>query len=193
MSHNAGFGLVKRHRDYDMRLHDTVLMQDPTLVKNCATPESKRLYRMQREVSRCLHAKKGFLRLKRSPHGILYARTELEHDLADLLLSHFHHRYPTYHIALEHRRMTYIAAPGGKKTVTDESLEEAVLRLEASLPREDSGRTDETLWRQYYDSQMSKERRNLRLMDKMMPRRYRDKDSYENKAETFSRSLVDYA
>jgi len=193
MIRRVGFGLVRRHRDYDRRLHDIVLKQDPVLVKNCATAESKRLYRMQLEVARCLQHKKGFLRLRNSQHGILYARAELEHDVADLLLTHFQHRFPTYHIALEHGRKTYTAAPGGKRTVTDESVEDAVRRLEAQLPKKDSGPFDDTLWSRYYNSQMTKERRNLRLMDKMMPRRHRDKDAYENRAQTLSHSLGEYA
>jgi probable DNA metabolism protein len=194
MKHRVGFDLVTRHRDYDKRLHEKVLRQNPILVANCATAEAKRLYRMQREVSHSLHVKKGFLRLKQSPKGILYAQANLEHDVADLLLTHFHRRFPAHYIALEHRGKIFVAFPNGKTSAFNQKLPETIRTIEENLAEKTGPTTshDESIWRQYYQSQMTKERRNLRLMDKMMPHKYRDKDAYENNAESLSHNLTEY-
>ena len=173
---NFGFGLAERHADYNLMLHRKVLSQDRRLVENYATAESMRLYNMHHAVMRCLQANKGFIRLKTSTHGILYAKVETEHDVVDLLLRHFHRRYPTFHIALEYRGRTYVADRGGDVRVHNLCVEEAVKSLEASMP-ENKNPTDnitpEKLWCEYYASQLISQRRNLKLMGRMMPVKYR--------------------
>ena len=189
------FDLVCRHRDYDKMLHEKVLGQDSALVENCATPEARRLYMMQRAVMRYLHAKAGFMRLKLSGHGVLYAEAELAHNVADLLLAHFHRRYPTFHIALGYDGRTYVADPCGMTTVYDKPVMDVVGALESALPENpklDELMFGEDVWRRFYDSQQIAERRNTGLMDRMMPHRHRDKDAYETAAERRCHSLSEY-
>ncbi|MBD3388201.1 MAG: DUF4130 domain-containing protein [Candidatus Altiarchaeales archaeon] len=189
------FDLVDRHRRYDRRLYEKVMSQDPRLVLNYATPEAKRLYRMQRNVLCSLHLKKGFMRLERSKHGILYAKTRLEHRVADLLLSHFHNRFPTFHIAIEDGSMTYAISPSGRMTEHTLPVEEVVRRLESKLPVDpllEGLEFDGRLWEGFYDSQYISERRNIKLMNKMMPLKHRDKNAMETRKAKGGHRITDY-
>ncbi|MFH1055528.1 MAG: DUF4130 domain-containing protein [Candidatus Altiarchaeota archaeon] len=189
------FDLVRRHREFDQRLCDAVAKQDPSLVENCATSESRKLYEMQRSVLRCMHLKKGFMRLKISEHGILYAKTNLEHDVADLILNHFHNRFPTFHIALEHDKVTDVIQPDGRIIRYNLPLTEVLPTLESKLPRNPTLNelsNDEGLWETYYDSQQIMERDNPKLQQKMMPLKYRDKDALETAKSKRSHNLLTY-
>ena len=189
------FDLVGRHKNYDRRLHEVVLKQDPRLVVNCATAESRRLYEMQRSVMRCLHLKKSFLRLNVSEHGILYARVELEHDIGDLLLRHFHQRFPTFHIAIEHDRRVDVIDTTGRITHHKMSLQETLNLLESTLPPNPalSGlHYTEDLWSEYFESQNIRERRNPQLQRRMMPQKYRDPDAIETLKAKKCRSITEY-
>ena len=186
-------GMASRHRRYDRRLRDAVSRQDPALAGNLATPQARRLYEMGNAVSRCLHAKKGFLRMNVSPGGVLYAKTTLEHHVLDLLAAHFHRRFPGYHIAIESGGRTMTASPSGVFAVHDCSVMDAVKLLDggAQPSREEAGRA-RRLWEEYYDSQDISSRRNLRLMRKMMPARYMDPDAYESRKASGSGSISDW-
>jgi probable DNA metabolism protein len=192
--HGSGgvFGLVRRHGEFDDRLLEVVKRQDARLVANCATPESRRLYDMQRAVMRCLQAKKGFMRLRKAMGKVLYARTELEHDVLDLLVRHFHHRFPTYHVAIESGGRTQWVGPDGALTEESAPVEEVVRRIEAGRSHEEGAFMSEDVWRQYYDSQRIPERENPGLQRKMMPMRYRDEGAWESIAALRSRCLADF-
>jgi len=189
------FDLVTRHKDYDPKLHSRVLMQDKRRVENCATREAKKMYRMQRAVMWSLHAKKGFLRLNMSEKGVLYAKTRLEHNVLDLLLKHFHNRFPGFHIAIETGGKTGVIGPGGWIDTYPFSVEEAVKRLESRGPENQTVKSLENgdrkkLWSEYYESQKIDERRNISLMKKMMPLKHRDKDAHETTAGC--KNITDY-
>ncbi len=189
------FGLAPRHRNYDPRLLDKVACQDRTLVMNIATPEARKLYRMHREVGCGLHLKKGFMRLNRSRHGILYGKPRLEHDVADLLLNHFHRRFPVFHIALEHRGKTYVADTRGTVTAYTACVEETVKELEKHLPPHplmEGLDFDDSLWGKYYDSTYIRERRNLKLMNRMMPVKHREPHAMETRMAKRCGKITDY-
>ena len=188
------FSLVGRHRRFDERLLRKVLSQDEALVRNYATPESKKLYRMQRSVMGCLHLKKGFMRFRLSEHGILYARTRLEHDVIDLLLRHFHGRYPGFIVAVEVAGVTHAVNPDGSVWSRKRRVEDVVEVLEAEHPRDPglTGLSYENLWGAFYGSQYIRERRNLKLMRKMMPGKHRDRGSIEEFRSSESARLTDF-
>ena len=189
------FSLAHRHRGFDRRLYDTVMRQDGRLVRNYATPESRRLYKMQRSVLCCLHLKKGFMRFRMSGHGILHAKTRLEHDVADLLLAHFHRRYPLFHIAVEDAGRTHVIDPAGRVISYDTGVDDIVRQLEARLPANpllEGLDFDDRLWENYYDSQYIRERRNIKLMRRMMPLKHRDKDALETMKAGGCRKLKEY-
>lgn len=191
----AGFGrdMASRHRRYDGRLRDAVSRQEPALARNLATPEARRLYEMGSEVSRSLHAKKGFLRLNVSPGGVLWAKTSLEHDVLDLLVAHFHRRFPGRHIAIESGGRTLTASPGGGFREHRLGVTDAVRLLDGSQEADakEAGQA-RRLWEEYYDSQEIKSRVNHALMRKMMPARHMDPDSYESRKASGSGRISDW-
>ncbi|MFH1403404.1 MAG: DUF4130 domain-containing protein [Candidatus Altiarchaeota archaeon] len=192
------FNLACRHRDFDRQLYEKVLGQDRALVENCATPEARRLYLMQRSVSRCFHLKRSFMRLNLSPKGILYAKTRLEHNVIDMILEHFQNRFPTFQIAIEWEDMgkTYVIdSSGGIRSYNTgvESVVEAIGENMEENPVLEGLCFDGQVWGDYYNSQYIPERRNTRLMKKMMPLKYRDKHILENRNNPEFHRITDYS
>ncbi len=191
----AGFegDMASRHRRYDGRLRNAVSRQDQALARNLATPEARRLYEMGGEVSRSLHAKKGFLRLNVSPGGVLWAKTRLEHDVLDLLVDHFHRRFPGRHIAIESGGRTLTASPGGGFREHRLGVMDAVRLLDGSAqPGAEDSAGVRRLWEEYYDSQEIKSRVNHALMRRMMPARHMDPDAYESRKASGSGRISDW-
>jgi probable DNA metabolism protein len=181
--------MAKRHRDYSERVGRRVLKADKRLVDSMACDEARELYRLQQEVGRSLHAKKGFLRLKKAG-DVLWADARIEHDILDLLLNHFRNRFPTFTIALGSKGRTLTAFPNGRVREYNLRVEDVVLRL-SGVSVEGDGEV-EGLWESFYQSQLIAERRNTALMDKMMPKKYRDTDAYEKRAVDGVMRLLDY-
>ena len=189
------FDMVHRHKDFDRRLYETVRHQEYSLVKNCATKEAKSLYDMQRSVSYCFHKKTGFLRFKVSSRRIMYAKTTLEHDVSDLLLFHFHRRFPCFHIAIENDSRTHLIDPKGCVRGYEKNVEEVVALLETTLPEDEllkGMQMEPSLWEEYYDSQCIPERRNISLMNKLMPLKHRDENAIESRISKRCRSISEF-
>lgn len=189
------FDMVHLHKDFDRKLYEKVMSQHPVLVKNCATPESRKLYNMQRNVTKCIHLNKGFLRFEISSHGIMYAKAKIEHNVVAFILRHFHQRYPTFHVAIEDKGNTYVIDTNGviKRYALD--VEETVKVLELKLPCDDLLKDldfSEELWEPYYDTQYISERRNIKLMKKNMPLKYRMENAVETRMAKRCKDLNEF-
>ncbi|MBU0762064.1 MAG: DUF4130 domain-containing protein [Candidatus Altiarchaeota archaeon] len=176
---------ARRHRDFNMRLYRKVLSQNRELTDSCATPESKKLHRMYSSVSRCLCKAQGFTRLDVSGKT-LYGLVDLEHDVMDLLLSHFRRRYPGYEIALENKKKTHVIDVYGGVKVHDMGVN-SYLGLGTTPPD-----SIDPLFSTYYVSQNIRERRNTKLMDKMMPKLHSRRNHVEHLVNNAGVKITDY-
>jgi probable DNA metabolism protein len=169
------FSLAKRNSSFSEDLFIEVMNQDPEKVKACATKEAKKLYRMDKAVSNEFHRLKGFIRLNISSHRILYAQISIEHRIIDILLLHFHSRFPSFHILLEKDNIVYGIKPDSEIELFYMNLSEALGILEKKLPQDpnliDSGYEDN--WLSYYQSQFISERKKRKFSGNYIPKRYR--------------------
>jgi len=176
---NSTSASSKRPADRTRGSHPTARRRRPGGSTRCAGP------------SCAASTRKRGLRLNKSPGRVLYAKTRLEHDVLDLLIRHFHRRFPTYGIAIQAGKTT---AWMGKEGVLRRgwiTVEEAVGILESAAADDQTMDADE-LWRQYYPSQRIPERDNPDIQAKMMPLGYRDDGAGETRAARRSRSLPDF-
>ncbi len=180
--------MAARHRDFDDRILQAVLSQDDALVSACATPESRSLHNMHSCVSRSLCKAEGFTRLEVSGNT-LYGRVELEHDIMDLLLSHFHRRYPGYDVALGQGNETFVMDAYGRVRVCKCGIDRYL--IENGIPNAAEPDSDQ-LFETYYLSQCIKERRNVGLMRKMMPRKHSRLNHIEHMLNNAGARITDF-
>ncbi len=189
------FGMAMYHRKFDKQLYKKVLQQPKDLVNNLATKESRKLYKMHREVMASVHLKKGFMRFDVSKHGILHTKLKTEHNVLDFIIGHFHRRYPVFYIALEYRGKTHVMDLDGNKKVHNKRLKQTIQHLEGKLPLNPLCADmdfDENMWYCYYDSQYIPQRRNISLMKKMMPLKHRQDDCIETFMSKRSKRITDF-
>jgi len=186
--------LIERHSDFNRGILDEISGMDFAVVKNIACPQARRAYEMQRNVSCTIHRKIAFSRFAISPHGILSARIGLIHDIMDIVIMHFHKRFPLFNIVIEDtdaisdkgighvtRKRTCSIDTRGKIKWHDCSAADIVSGLESVLPinpliegvaADDSENSN--AWKAYYASQYIPQRRNIKLQKKFMPMKYRE-------------------
>jgi probable DNA metabolism protein len=181
--------LAKRNRKFDSRIWQKALKQDPELTRCFATPESKKLYRMHSAVSTSLCKAKGFTRLEKS-HDTLYGYACSEHNILDLLLKHFHKRFPRYTIALEHHKKTHTIDEQGKIRIHTARLRHYLKNM--GFTPENTDNTDDKIYTTYYKSQNIKERRNIALMRKLMPKKHSKINHTEQMMLNSGTKLTDY-
>jgi probable DNA metabolism protein len=175
------FYLAWRNKNYKKELEDKVRKQNPALVSSFATKESRKLYELHTNVSRAICKIKSFLRFEISQYGILYTKIESEHNIVDTLLHFFHNRFPIFHIAIEDKNKTHIISPNKQIKIYNKNLKDTIELLKKELPIQKitmeltnkESELDESLWETYYDSQFIKERKNHKLMNSLMPKKYR--------------------
>lgn len=162
--HNQYFNLAKRHKNFKSSLLEKVKDLPHHMIETKGCEELLQLHKQQGEVQRYLHLMKSFLRFELT-HDLLWTKTELEHTIIDLLLKYFKERFPSYTIAIQDKTVTYIY---------DKDIKEYDEELETLFPILDVTRKKFTaqLWESYYESQNISERRNIKLMKKMMPKKY---------------------
>lgn len=175
------FPLANYHKDYDERIRQAIEKQDESVVENVVSVEARKIYSMHRQVSCDIHKLVSFIRLKRSA-DILYSKVNTEHNILPFILKHFHLRFPTFKIIIGDKT-TYIMDKEGKVSILNIDFDSYTKDLDSEDMLE--------LWRVYYDSQYIEQRRNLGLMNKMMPKRLRQ-DNIETIISKRTRSLTEF-
>jgi len=186
---------ARRHRNYKPHLLEKVKKQDPNLVKAKATPEARKLANMQSQVARAYDKTRSFARLNVSKHGIIWSEIVSEHRILDLIFHHFRRRYPTFHVVLGGNEGTYVGTPSGKTEIRPLPVSEVVKALEKKLPPNElicGLEFEQQLWISFYKSQCISERANLKLMNQMMPKKYREKGALEDTIVKKCAKICDY-
>ena len=171
------FELACLHKDFDINLYNKVMKQDKNLVKSYATKESRKLYEQHTNVAKGIHFAECFTRFNYSKHGILHTKIKLEHNIIDYILRFFHNRFPLFMIAIEANKKTHTIDKNRIIKVYNLDINKTLAKLESSLPVDpffQDLEIDKDLWNTYYDSQYISQRRNIKLMNKMMPKKYRN-------------------
>ena len=108
----------------------------------------------------------GFLRFAECTGG-LYAHFSPDNDIVDLVAPHFAKRFSGEKFIIHDTKRNLLAVYDGKslKTVLNESPVTVYLSTEEEQFRK--------LWKTYFDSVTIESRKNKRLQDNFLPRRYR--------------------
>lgn len=175
------FELAPRHKDFNKMLFDTVKQQPIELVENKATPESKKLYSLHRQVAGDFQRCRAFVRLSISKHGIVFGKIQPEHRVEDLVIKWFRSRFPIFTVVLESRRGTFIISKDSRMKIVKKNLKDIIQSLERTLPEHpllnNLREFDEQSWENLYDSNFIAQRKNTKLFLKNIPKKYHSLES----------------
>jgi probable DNA metabolism protein len=135
------------------------------------SPEAKKFYSLAAAVAREKHRAISFLRLQpvtltlgeEKQQQVLYGEFELEHQTAELVMLHFMKRFPRYGIMIIFGKEAYL---GYRGEIRQEQIERSAIILPAV--KDDF----ERYWLAFYRSQYIPERKNLRYLKRMLPKKY---------------------
>jgi len=106
----------------------------------------------------------SFIRLKPvDQHRVLYGEFEIRHQTSEMIMLHFMRRFPQYNIMLVFGEDVYI----GRK---NEIFREKIDRKKVVLPQKKD--EFERYWLTFYRTQFIPQRRNLRYLKRMIPKKY---------------------
>ena len=192
------FRSARKHKDFDTNRWLIVEMQDPVLVKNIATPESRKLYNMACQVDSETHLIKSFARIEADKKGILYMETLCDHYIEFYILSFFKERFPLFDFIVSTQKGCFISEKG-QMYKNNNSLEDNIRLLSEGRPDNSllSGMNlscfDITVWRSFFSSQYIKERRNRKLQKKHVPKKYSEQRSIRwEMCENANRQLSEF-
>lgn len=170
------FELAPRHEKFTKKLLKTVESQPCDLVENKATPESRTLYSLHRQVAGDFQRWRAFARLEISKHGIVFGKIQPEHKVEDMVIEWFLSRFPLFTIVLESRRGTFMISKGSGMKMVKKRLKQLILELEKKLPENpllsDLMDFNTKSWENLYDSNFIKQRKNTKLFLKNIPKKY---------------------
>lgn len=166
---SSNIALVLRHKDPNKDfIIERILKQAKekglSYVLCKVSPEAKLFCNMARQVLNEVHRARMFIRLDEvKERKVLYGEFLLEHDTIDLVMSHYTGRFPQYTIMLIIRPYVYISK--GK-----EIFKEDIGDREINLPVVHD--EFKQYWLDFYNNQYIPERRNMKLFQKNVPKKY---------------------
>ena len=146
-----------------------------TFYKNLIDDHSYELYKTARKVSHEAHRFTGFVRFQETADGLLFAAIEPDHDILSLIASHFTIRFGSQsYVIYDSRRdkgIFYKKPEIHEITLSDKQFDAITgnIAQDAKADNEDLYRS---LWKAYYKAINIPERKNTRLMLRLLPRRY---------------------
>ena len=113
------------------------------------------------------HVLKGFLRFSKLKSGIMYCSFTPDYFVLPLLASHFKRRFPSFDWVIHDIKRKKALFYENKKC-------EIVDVINVDIEDKDSHENDiESLWKTFFETISVKSRQNLKLQDRMLPKRYR--------------------
>lgn len=130
---------------------------NPVVLKAIRTAQSVRLE---------VHRFYGILRFEKQPDGILYSIIEPDHNILDLLVPHFSARFP---------RDKWIIHDKKRGLAVFWDTKEAVIAKKDLIEPGYGEHQDvyKGLWKQYFKTAAIEDRKNVKLQNHMLPKRYR--------------------
>ena len=120
------------------------------------------------------HRFQGFVRFQKAPDGSLFSVIAPDHNILQILSSHFRARYPgaKWMIADSKRGLCLMGEHGKAEIVRVDPAKLPRSSGESGSFADASDRKFQDLWLSYYDAINIEERRNIRQMTRLMPRKY---------------------
>ncbi len=176
----------KSQRDNLIGQVKQVLEKNPAIIQNKMTKLAREFYLRGREVMGEYHRLNAFIRFELYPEYLLVGEIRHEHDIIDLMFYHFRRRFPEFIILILDQINGYIATKRAKIqfptfeykknfwffTRKADSLTIVREFIRSQLPK--TLQVDlftSAYWEKYYDSQYIKERKNIRLARKFIPKK----------------------
>ncbi|MCX6675903.1 MAG: DUF4130 domain-containing protein [Methanothrix sp.] len=146
----------------------------PLELEMSCDPEMILLRKMVYAVMSEMHKMEAFVRLKPFESYALYGYLKPKHKIGACACDHFARRNPGTMIMLGNSKESWISLLSGGKIQHDHcgSLPQILDRLKSGMEGRDDSEKAEEIWKVYYDSQYSSERRNTALFQSRMPKRY---------------------
>ena len=146
-----------------------------TFHKNILDDHSFDLFQISRKVSFEIHRFQGFVRFQETSDGLLFAAIEPDHDILSLLAPHFVRRFGNQiWVIYDLRRDKGVLFQKPELieiTLSDKQLNTITGEILHSIQSEDEN-LYRSLWKAYYKAINIPERKNTRLMLRLLPRRY---------------------
>ncbi|MGV9198318.1 MAG: DUF4130 domain-containing protein [Promethearchaeia archaeon] len=167
---------LPRHKNFKPYLLRKIKEIPEVVLRNSGTPMTKKITRMMREISNEVYRAKQFTRTKINNRGVLFGTVLLEHRVLDLVLYHFHERWPQCLICLynEASQKTRTIDENGKIQEFNLQLEEVVNMVSKKRPISPFftkiQSSEKELFEILYKSQNIAERKNPRYFNQMIPK-----------------------
>ena len=146
-----------------------------TYHKNLLDEHSFELYRTARKVSFEIHRFQGFVRFQETSEGLLFAAIEPDHNIVSLLAPHFARRFGNQQWVIYDRKrdkgIFYKKPEMHEITLSDKQFDSITGEIAQNIKSENED-LYRTLWKAYYKAINIPERKNTRLMLRLLPRRY---------------------
>jgi probable DNA metabolism protein len=126
--------------------------------------EARKFLKLARAVGAEKYRATAFIRLQPiDQHLVLYGEFQIEHQTAELIMLHFMKRFPKYNIMIVFNDEVFI---GRNKEIFRQGLG----KKKVALPKAPDEL--ERYWLAFYRSQYIPERRNLKYLQRMIPKKY---------------------
>ena len=146
-----------------------------TYYKNFLDDHSFELYQTARKVSLEIRRLQGFVRFQETSDGLFFAAIEPDHDIVSLLAPHFARRYGSQPWVIYDRRrdkgIFYKKPEIHEITLTEKQFNTFTGDIHQQVKSEEED-LYRSLWKAYYKAINIPERKNTRLMLRLLPRRY---------------------
>ncbi|MBS3790229.1 MAG: DUF4130 domain-containing protein [Candidatus Thermoplasmatota archaeon] len=152
-----------------------------------------RIRKLIRETGREIHKMKGFVRLKQLGEKIKCGYMKPKHEVGFMVADWFARRFLGDVIVMGNEEKSWISVytEEGITHEKRESLKRALEKLKDHLEIENETNLED-VWKIYYKSQYSEERKNKELFRKNMPEKYIKRTKNKIEKEFKSRKLDEY-
>ena len=157
-------------------------------------PEAVGIRKMVRSVLAEIYRMRAFVRLKPLDDRVLYGYLKPRHKTGGDICRFFARRSPFTIIVLGNSLESWISLCAGGRILQGNSvsLERTLEEISSVLGRVEKDRDLEEVWKVYYSSQYSPERRNLRAFHRRMPRSALDRAGLELEQNVNGLTLSDF-
>ena len=163
-----------------------VIERDPAIIQNKVTKIAHEFYRRGKEVMNELYRLNAFIRFDVYPEYLLVTEISPEHNIIDLMFHYFWRRYPDFLILFYDRQSGYLSTKRPDIQFPSLKYEKnywvfgrdqfnlADIRNVIAPQLPEMFNVDDftaTTWERYYDSQYIKDRKNIKLARKALPKK----------------------
>jgi probable DNA metabolism protein len=124
-------------------------------------------YNLSRAVALETHRMKGFIRFKECESGVYYAEYSPDNDITQFIMPHFCERFPSLRFIIHDVKRNIIGIFNGSEYKVFQN--QTMLTVFISEEEENYVK----IWQSYFKTVNIEERKNIRLQNRCMPKRYR--------------------